>query len=79
MNTGLLWLDNDPTSDLLDQIARATRYYQLKYGCKPNICFVHPSLLKKALPQSHEVVIRENKQLLQNHLWVGVGNPQEIR
>jgi len=72
MSTGLLWMDNDPTSDLLEQIARAARYYQLKYGCKPNLCFVHPSLLKKALPDLKEVEVRINKRLLPYQLWVGI-------
>ena len=75
MKTGLLWLDNDPDADLLEKISRAVAYYQQKYGCKPNICFVHPRLSEKVLPNADGILIKTDKHLLPNYLWVGITGP----
>ena len=45
MNVGMLWFDNDPKVDLEAKIERAADYYRSKYGKKPTLCFVHPSML----------------------------------
>jgi hypothetical protein len=59
MNIGMLWFDNDPKSSLDLKIERAARYYQVKYGKSPTLCFVHPSMLKngsfhKSSPENGE-------------------------
>ena len=50
MNIGMLWFDNDKKTDLSDKIKRAASYYKEKYGQNPNLCFVHPSMLKAHPP-----------------------------
>jgi hypothetical protein len=45
MNIGMLWFDNDPNIVMTAKIARASKYYQNKYGKAPSLCFVHPSML----------------------------------
>ena len=45
MDTGMLWFDNDPRKDLNTKINLAADYYFKKYGRKPDLCFVHPSML----------------------------------
>ena len=45
MNIGMLWFDNDPRVGLELKVARAADYYCTKYGRKPDLCFVHPSML----------------------------------
>jgi hypothetical protein len=45
MKTGMLWFDNDPKTDLMTKISEAAMYYQKKYGAKPDLCFIHPSML----------------------------------
>ena len=45
MNIGMLWFDNDSKSGLDMRIERAAHYYQTKYGKKPTLCYVHPSML----------------------------------
>jgi len=71
MKTGMLWFDNDPKADLATKIARAAEYYQRKYGQKPSICFVHPTMLNGGSPRS-EIEVRPNRQVLPNHLWMGL-------
>jgi len=75
MNIGMLWFDNDPKTELSLKIERAASYYSQKYGKKPNVCFVHPSMIQpnpvnKAARSDIEV--RTTKSVLPNHFWIGV-------
>lgn len=72
MKTGMLWFDNDPKADLATKIARAAAYYHRKYGMRPDLCFVHPTMLNSSPPRSEEIEVRPNRQVLPNHLWLGI-------
>jgi hypothetical protein len=84
MNIGMLWFDNDSQSDLAAKIERAAVYYQKKYGKRPNLCFVHPSMASlepvngqtaaKDEPaiKAGNVEIRTTRAVLPNHLWIGI-------
>jgi hypothetical protein len=72
MKTGMLWFDNDPKADLVTKINRAADYYARKYGQKPSICFVHPTMLTGDTPHALDIEIRPNRQVLPNHLWMGL-------
>ena len=72
MNTGMLWYDNNPKTDLDSKIIRASDYYTNKYGTKPNLCFIHPSMLKERIKHSSGIEIRTSKQVLPYHFWLGV-------
>lgn len=76
MNIGMLWFDNDAKSDLFSKISRAAIYYQGKYGNKPNICFVHPSMAQaKSNDQAIravEIEVRLTKSVLPHHFWIGI-------
>ncbi len=74
MKTGMLWFDNDPKADLATKIARAADYYQRKYGRKPSLCFVHPTMLLNggSSSRSQDIEVRPNRQVLPNHLWMGI-------
>lgn len=50
MNVGMLWFDNDPRAGLEVKVARAADYYRTKYGRKPTLCFVHPSMMQQPAP-----------------------------
>lgn len=84
MNVGMLWFDNDSKTDLATKIERAVEYYHQKYGKRPNLCYIHPSMAPP-LPegdqaQSEKVVIlrngnievRTSRSVLPNHFWIGV-------
>jgi hypothetical protein len=72
MRTGMLWFDNDPKTDLPTKVHRAAAYYQRKYGCSPNLCFVHPSMLKTEEPKAEGIEMRPSRQVLPNHFWLGM-------
>ena len=74
MNIGMLWFDNDAKADLTVKIRRASEYYQAKYGRKPNLCFVHPTMVNNP-GQENGVEIRTTRSVLPNHFWLGV-NPK---
>ena len=73
MQTGMLWLDNskDP---LLKKIQKAIQYYQKKYGRKPELCLIHPSILEdgKAPEEIEGLVIRPYKYISPGHFWIGI-------
>lgn len=71
MQTGMLWYDNDPKTDLPTKIIRAASYYQRKYGQRPDLCFVHPSLFKDNTAKANDIEVKPNQLILPNHLWLG--------
>jgi hypothetical protein len=79
MNIGMLWFDNDPQSDLVAKVTRAANYYQGKYGNRPNLCFIHPSMAvveqdideTPANLKAGEVEVRCTQSVLPNHFWIG--------
>lgn len=73
MNVGMLWFDNDVKTGVPERVTRAARYYQKKYGQKPTLCFVHPSMLPEGKSlSSGNVEVRSMASLLPNHFWIGV-------
>jgi hypothetical protein len=72
MNIGMLWFDNDPKADLLTKIQRATDYYQHKYGQKPDVCYVHPSMVAEKAPRLSDIEVAGNQMVQPNHFWLGV-------
>ena len=55
------------------KIKKAADYYQVKYGRKPNLCFVHPSMVK-APPANVSMELRTTRSVLPNHFWLGINN-----
>lgn len=79
MNIGMLWFDNDPKAEIQIKIERAAVYYLDKYGKAPNLCFVHPSMLRSApveqpdkLIKNGAIEVRTSRSVLPNHFWIGV-------
>lgn len=72
MDIGMLWFDNDPKVDLSGKVAKAAAYYQRKYGEKPNLCFVHPSMLPENQVKAGAVAVCSNSTIQPNHFWIGV-------
>ncbi len=76
MMTGMLWYDNSPKTNLSDKVIRAATYYHQKYGKKPDLCFVHPSMLPGQALHPAGIEIRSASQVLPNHLWLGIHETQ---
>ena len=75
MNTGMLWYDSNPKTDLSSKIKRAATYYHQKYGKKPDLCFVHPSIVKKSSKTENGIMIQPNNLVLPHHFWIGIQEP----
>jgi hypothetical protein len=72
MNIGMLWFDNDPSTDLDAKVKQAAAYYNQKYGKAPNLCYVHPCMLSDGEAQTGEIAIKTNGTVLPNHFWIGI-------
>ncbi|MCI0520538.1 MAG: hypothetical protein L0Z70_09820 [Chloroflexi bacterium] len=75
MNIGMLWFDNDPKTALPTKVERAADYYRKKYGAAPNLCFVHPSMMKESagLPAINgRIELRASGSVRPNQFWIGV-------
>jgi hypothetical protein len=82
MKIGMLWFDNDKQTDLVTKIEIAADYYQHKYGLRPNLCYVHPTMTPErgdAATEDNEHVleagnvrVKTSQTVLPNHIWIGV-------
>ena len=73
MDIGMLWYDDDSKRQLTEKVTRAAAYYQSKYGARPTVCYVHPSLLNAAPAETIAGVrLRPARTVLVNHFWMGV-------
>jgi len=79
MHTGMLWFDDSQTALTL-KIQKAVDYYQKKYGRLPDLCLVHPNMLKDTKVDENKpasgaaqgVTVRAYRPVLPGHIWVGV-------
>jgi hypothetical protein len=71
MKEGLLWFDDDPGRDLAQKISRAAQRYQQKFGRRPNVCYVHPSLIGNTPQQVGGVQVAPLPSVLRHHFWMG--------
>jgi hypothetical protein len=76
MNIGMLWYDNDPRTALTLKVNRAGDYYRQKYGCSPDMCLVHPSMLGEGPSlvdvREGKIIVRPNRSILPRYLWIWV-------
>jgi len=72
MDTGMLWFDNDPKTDLLSKVVKAAEYYNRKYGQEPNLCYVHPSMIAAEKAEVSGIVVCVKGTMIPNHYWIGV-------
>ncbi len=78
MITGMLWFDNDKTTDLPNKVARAAAYYQKKYGETPNLCYVHPQTVTGTQLEHCKVEVKTSETILPYHFWIGVAKPEAV-
>jgi len=71
MNIGMLWYDESPLA-LKERIEKAAGYYAEKYGHKPNLCIVHPSMLEAEELRVNGVLVRRGPGIRPGHFWLGV-------
>ena len=71
MSTGMLWFDNSADT-LTAKICKAADYYHKKYGRRPELCLVHPNMLKDQKLEIEGITVRPYRPVLPGHLWVGI-------
>jgi hypothetical protein len=71
MHTGMLWFD-DSSATLNSKIQKAADYYHKKYGRLPDLCLVHPNMLKDVKVDEGKITIRPYRPVLPGHIWIGV-------
>jgi len=71
MHTGMLWFD-DSQITLNMKIQNATEYYRKKYGRIPDLCLVHPNMLKDTKLEDDGITVRPYRPVLPGHIWIGV-------
>ena len=71
MHTGMLWFD-DSSATLISKIQKAAAYYHKKYGRLPDLCLVHPNMLKDVKVDEEKITIRPYRPVLPGHIWIGV-------
>jgi hypothetical protein len=72
----MLWFDNSKDS-LQVKIEKAADYYFKKYGRKPDLVLVHPSMLENGkggvnLPELQNITLRPYRPILPGHIWLGI-------
>ena len=71
MHTGMLWFDDSQTT-LNMKIQKATEYYHKKYGRIPDLCLVHPNMLKDTKLEEDGITVRPYRPVLPGHIWICV-------
>jgi len=71
MHTGMLWFDDSQTTLTL-KIQKAMEYYHKKYGRVPDLCLVHPNMLKDSKLDDDKITVRPYRPVLPGHIWIGV-------
>jgi len=71
MHTGMLWFD-DSSATLNSKIQKAADYYHKKYGRLPDLCLVHPNMLKDVKLDEEKITVRPYRPVLPGHIWIGV-------
>jgi len=82
----MLWFDNDRKSSIPSKVEKAARYYQKKYGKKPDVCYVHPKMVKGEKGKNNDakkstvgnplkigkILVLKNDKVLPDHFWIGI-------
>ena len=71
MHTGMLWFD-DSQITLNMKIQNAMEYYRKKYGRIPDLCLVHPNMLKDTKLEDDGITVRPYRPVLPGHIWIGI-------
>jgi hypothetical protein len=73
MDVGLLWFDNDAGQALTAKVDRAAEHYHRKYGRKPSLCYVHPTMLPTGDGKlmAGPVEVRTAAWVMPNHFFIG--------
>lgn len=77
MDVGLLWHDSG-TEDLAWKLTRAAKRYHDRFGDKPNVCYVNPSLLPDGDRKVNGILVRSSPRVLRHHFWLGREKAEQL-
>jgi hypothetical protein len=77
MQEGLLWFDANPKRDLAQKVAQAAERYRFKFGRRPNLCYVHSSMLQGVLECGGVRLVAADR-VLKHHFWIGIEDAPEL-
>lgn len=66
----ILWFDNSKT-DLPTKIKKAASYYEKKYGIKPTVCLIHPTMGQGGV-EVDGISVRAYRPVSSGHIWLGI-------
>ena len=69
MKIGMLWFDGSD-APLLVKLQKAVEYYTKKYGRRPEICEVHPTMFEKV--KLENISVHPDRYILPKHILVGI-------
>ena len=75
MGIGMLWFDDSPSETLAEAVQRAALHYKGKYGCMPDLCYVHPRAIvggREKVERVGSVEVRTLSTVLPHHFWLGM-------
>lgn len=78
MTFGELCFVENPTLDLEATVLQAASDYLKKYGERPTLVLVHPSLLQGAERHMGGLRLEAKATVLPNYVWIGMGEKAEI-
>jgi hypothetical protein len=79
MQEGLLWFDASPKRGLAEKVAEAADRYHFKFGRRPNLCYVHASMLDSSTVELGGVRLVPAHNVLKHHFWIGVEETAQLQ
>ncbi len=76
MELGELFLIEDANMNLEQRVLWAAGRYQRKYGQRPTLCLLHPSLMQGARRHMGALRLEAKNTVLPNYLWLG--GPEDL-
>lgn len=80
MKIGMMWFDNSPKKSLPEKCNGAIQYFTDKYGMRPTVIVVHPSMATATDTKDYKTVlgvtIEISRSVLPNHFWIGTDIPE---
>jgi len=69
MFMGFMYYDNDPKADLKTKVLRLAERYAARFGKRPSVCIIHPSLVPST--NGIGIEIKGKREVMPNNFWIG--------
>lgn len=79
MEVGELFYIPDSHLDLKERVLWAAERYRKKYGQRPTLVMLHPSLLRAGQRRLGLLRLEAKRSVLPNYLWVGVPTDASVK